>query len=201
MGITTVSATENKSEPKENHLDVTKHYRFVEPVVFMENNIEFLIFPDGSFDFDVKYNHYYNDLNSRRTSINTGLRTKSLNVQYTSGYYNKPMIAKDRFGRITRISDTRIYYDRMGNVTQIGSVDIDYQRGNRMVSKVGGLKVNYNHWGQIVHTSGYVNRLNRDLNCQVSINRDSFYDSKYDDNYYYYKRNGEVKKLKKNRYS
>jgi hypothetical protein len=200
LNITTVSATELTHEPNNTILEHSKRYRFVEPVVFIENNIEFVIFPNGDFDFESKNESYYNPYNSRRTDVNTSYKTRGVNIQYTTERFYKPMIVKDRFGNITRIGNTLIYYDRMGDVTQIGSVDIDYQRGNKIVSKVGGLKVAYNHWGQIVHTSGYVNRLNRDMYYQISINKNSLYDNNYDEDYFYYKKNGEIKKLKKNKH-
>jgi len=110
------------------------------------------------------------------------------------------MIVKDRFGKITRIGNTPIYYDRKGDVTQIGSIDINYRRGNKLVTKVGGLKVNYNHWGQIVHTSGYINQLNRTSYSYMTMNHDTFYGNNYDDNYFYYKKDGKLKKLKKNKH-
>ncbi|MFH4965303.1 hypothetical protein V8G69_09900 [Gaetbulibacter sp. M235] len=200
LSLTTVSASDIKPEPKGNNLDITKRYRYAQPVVFFESGIEFMIFPDGSFDFDTRHESYYNSSNSRRTSVNASFKTRGLNVQYTSDYYNKPMIIKDRFGKIIRIGNTPIYYDRMGDVTQIGSVDINYKRGNKLLYKVGGLRVNYNHWGQIVNTSGYVNRLNRNLNYQIAMVDDTFYDSHYNDDYFYYKKYGEVKKLKKNKH-
>ena len=59
------------------------------------------------------------------------------------------------------------------------------------------IRVNYNHWGQIVHTSGYVNHNNRDSNCQAALFNDSFYNKYDDDDYIYYKKHGKVKKLKK----
>lgn len=199
LSLTTVSASDIKPEPKGNNLDITKRYRYAQPVVFFESGIEFMIFPDGSFDFDIRHESYYNSSNSRRTSVNTSFKTRGLNVQYTSGYYNKPMIIKDRFGKITRIGNTPIYYDRMGDVTQIGSVDIDYKRGNKLLYKVGGLRVNYNHWGQIVNTKGYVNPLNRNLNSYYAVNNEMFYDKDYNDNYFYYKKGSELKKQKKNK--
>ena len=126
LSVTTVSATDVKPKPKGNHVDASKHYRFAEPIVFMERGIEFYVFPDGSFDFDVQQNFYYGPSNSRRVDINTRYTTRGQRVQYTSDRFNKNMIVKDRFGKITRIGNAPIYYDRKGDVTRIGSIDIDY---------------------------------------------------------------------------
>ena len=199
LSITAVSATNIHPKPKD-HLEISKHYRYAQPIVFVERGVEFSVFPDGSFDFDVLHETYYNGSNSRRTAVNASYATRNLHVQYTSGRYNRPMVIKDRFGNITRIGNTPIYYDCMGDVTQIGSVDIDYRRGNKTVSRVGGLRVNYNHWGQIIYTSGSVNHFNRDLNCQMAMGDDTFYDNHYDNDYFYYKKGGELKKHKKNKW-
>ncbi|WP_166966315.1 hypothetical protein [Yeosuana marina] len=199
LSITATSATEQHPEPKDNHVNPTKYYRYAQPIVFVERGVEFSIFPDGSFDFDVLHNTYYNNSNTRRTTINAGYATRGVQVRYTSVRSNAPVIVKDRFGKITRVGNSPIYYDRMGDVTQIGSVDIDYSRGNKIVAKVGGLRVNYNHWGQIVTTKGYVNSLNRTFNNYYALNNDTFYDNDYDDTYFYYNKNGKVKKVKKNK--
>ncbi|MCF8273389.1 MAG: hypothetical protein K9I95_06120 [Flavobacteriaceae bacterium] len=200
LSITTVSATEIHPKKKGNNSDISKRYRYAQPIMFIERGVEFMVFPDGSFDFDVLDNIYSNNSNNRRTAINASYDTKNLRVEYSSNRFNRPMIVKDRFGNITRIGNTSIYYDRMGDVTQIGSVDIVYNRGIKMVSKIGGLRVNYDHWGQIVHSSGYVNHLNRYTNSQLTMDDDTFYDDHYNANYFYYKKNGDIKKLKKNKH-
>ena len=200
LSITTVTATETHPKEKGNNSDISKRYRYAQPIMFIERGIEFMVFPNGSFDFNVLDNIYSNNSNTRRSTINASYANKNLRVEYSADRFNRPMIVKDRYGNITRIGNTSIYYDRMGDVTQIGSVDIDYSRGNKMVSKVGGLRVNYNHWGQIVNTKGYVNPLNRNFNSYYAVNNDMFYEKDYDDNYSYYKKGSELKKVKKNKH-
>ena len=89
---------------------------------------------------------------------------------------------------------------------------MSYKR-NGTLTQVGGLRVKYNHWGEIVYTQGQVNRFSNNCNicgvnsCSIDHNhrdRDYDYDDWYDDdiynnddNYYYYKQNGKVKKHKK----
>ncbi|WP_188653371.1 hypothetical protein [Yeosuana aromativorans] len=200
LSITTISASDIKPKKKEVHKELTKQYRFVQPIVFVERGIEFSLFPDGSFDFEIQRKLYNNYSNSRRTTVNAVYATRGVQVKYTSNRFREPMVFKDRFGKIIQIESTPIYYDRMGHVTRIGSVDIDYNRGTRLISKVGGLRVNYNHWGQIVNIKGYVNPLNRHLNSYYAANNDMFYDNDYDDSYFYYKKGHELKKFKKNRH-
>ena len=86
---------------------------------------------------------------------------------------------------------------------------------NTKVTQVGGLRVNYNNWGEIVNMRGNVNRNSNYCNfCGIDScnanhmhndrNRYDENDRSYndrinnnDDNYYYYKQNGKVKKQKK----
>ena len=96
-----------------------------------------------------------------------------------------------------------------------GSVFINYSRGKHAVlTQVGGLRVNYNHWGEIVNTRGQVNRYSNYCNycgvasCSIdhspknrhhddhdNYNDDDVY--RNDSDFYYYKQNGKVKKHKK----
>lgn len=183
-----------------NSTDTPKHYRYVQPVTFVENGIEFSIFPDGNFDFDFLYNDAYYNSNSRRSSINASYNGPRVSINYTSTSPNRNYISRDRNGTIRVIGNVPINYDRAGNVTQIGSVFIGYGRGrNTTLNQVGGLTVNYNNWGQIVSTRGYINAHNRNADfCAVqndSWNNNTHFDN--DDNYYYYQKNGKVKKVKK----
>ena len=54
MGLTTGSATEKISETKSIDLDITSRYRYAQPILFVERGVEFLIFADGSFDFNTE---------------------------------------------------------------------------------------------------------------------------------------------------
>ncbi len=207
LSITTVSASHEFPKKNVNHSDFEKRYRFAQPIIFIERGVEFFVFPDGSFDFDLLQNNIYNKSNSKRTSINTNYKIREQRVQFTSRRQRSPIIIRDRFGKIVRINNTSIFYDRMGEVTQIGSVDIDYYGRNKMVSKVGGLHVTYNQRGQIRNIHGYVNRWNRELNLQVAMNYDNFYDNHDDDDddvdnhdYFYNKKHGVFKKVKKNKH-
>ncbi|MGB5417291.1 hypothetical protein [Algibacter sp.] len=208
IGLTTASATELNNPKPQIKLEKKKNYRFAQPIMFEERGVEFFIFPDGSFDFNTKTNNgFYDDdyyrNNSRRSSINVNHRGPNSNTQYTSNRYpNKGVsISRDRDGTVRRIGNVYLNYDRNGNITRVGSVFINYSRGrNATVNQVGGLRVTYNRWGEIINTRGSVNRFNRNNNYQIRTDNDrdnNHYDD--DDNYYYYKQNGKVKKQKKNK--
>lgn len=153
IGLTTASATEQNTKKQFKN---NSFYKNAEPIVFVERGIEFLVFPNGSFDFNTK-NNFYN--NSRRSTINTRYQSSSKNIKFSNIRVKKGVIiSKDRFGKIKRIGNVFLNYDRRGNITQIGSVNINYNRGNGIVKQVGGLKVNYNRKGKIVNLRGKVNR-------------------------------------------
>jgi hypothetical protein len=209
IGLTTASASELNHPKQKIKLEKKKNYRFAEPITFIERGIEFLIFPDGSFDFNTNiHDDFYDDdvyykNNARRNTINTSQRGPNATFAFTVGSKKKRgvHISRDRFGKVRRVGNVYINYNRIGNITRVGSVFINYSRGRHAtVAQVGGLKVQYNRWGEIVSTRGYVNRNNRVSHCDVikyeDLDRDHY---DYDDDYHYYKKNNKIKKLKKNK--
>ncbi|MBP0902506.1 hypothetical protein ACFSKN_02660 [Mariniflexile gromovii] len=195
MVFLTASATDLNFNKENNKIDITKHYRYAQPIVFVERGVEFLIFPDGSFDF----NSNYNNSNSRRNSINASYNGPRVSINYSSAHTRSPYISHDRNGIIRSIGDVHLNYDRYGKITRVGSVSIDYGKGkNATLTKVGGLKVNYNHWGEIVSIRGAVNKYNRFNDYHID-NHNTYVNNNYhnDADYYYYKQNGKIKKQKK----
>ncbi|MEL0456437.1 hypothetical protein WJN01_09375 [Flavobacteriaceae bacterium SZ-1-7] len=219
IGLTTASATETTTEKPKTKIDINNNYRYAEPIMFLERGIEFLIFPDGSFDFNTHINNnghnddfYFRNSNSRRGSINASYSGPNVSVQYSSDFANRGVsISRDRDGKIRRIGHVYLNYNRYGKITRVGSVFIGYGRGRTAtLTQVGGLHVNYNRWGEIVSTHGKVNRYDSycnfcgDHSCTISHehgNNGYYHDDhdNYDDGYYYYKQNGKVKKQKKNK--
>ena len=208
MNATVIQATNTK-------IDVNRPSRYAQPIVFVERGIEFLVFPDGSFDFNTNYEDTY--YNSRRNAINASYHGPRVSISYSSVRPNRTYISRDRNGVIRSIGDVYLNYNRNGQVTRIGSIFIDYGRGrNATLTRVGGLRVNYNRWGEIVNVKGRVNGY--DDYCQVcgiygctmdhshddhhhdNHDNNRYDDWRNDDGYYYFKQNGEVKKHKKNRH-
>ncbi|QQY81354.1 hypothetical protein JJL45_10475 [Tamlana sp. s12] len=119
--------------------------------IFVESNIEFSIFPDGQFDFNILGNS--NNLN---VSINTG----NVSVSFNSGYNYNGYIQYDEYGAIIQIENIPIYYDDYGRVIQAGNVNIFYNNYGR-IARVGSLNVFYNNYNQFAYTTGYINIYNR----------------------------------------
>lgn len=200
LGVTFATATETTTSTKD--LENFKRYRNAEPVMFVERGIEFMIFPDGTFDFNTNYQNttsedmYYRRSSSKRGTINTTYGAPGTRVKYSTSRVRPrsgTIIKHDYNGRVRRIGNIFINYNRQGQVKRIGSVYMDYKRRNGILRQVGGLSVQYNHWGEIVNTFGYVNFNNRET-CHINNidniwhNDDSWQgDTVYDNDQYYYR--------------
>jgi len=221
MGLTTVTATEKISVNLEDDLNITR-YRYAQPILFVERGVEFMIFPDGSFDFNTNLvrgsqsgNDYYyrsSTLITRRGSINSTFGTPGTvsRVNYFESRDRGIIIQHDRAGKVRRVGNVFINYDRYGKIKRAGSVYMQYNSRNGLLTQVGGLSVMYNHLGEILNTFGFVNPFN--IMCGVCgvigcttnhaghhNNNDNNWNDNWqdDDDFYYYKKNGEVKKQKK----
>jgi len=210
VGVTFATASETVSELDGKDLRITKRYRFTQPILFVERGVEFLIFPNGEFDFntDVNYGHfgdYYRKSTTRRGSINATFGTPGVRINY-----NRPRgvrITHDRLGRVRRVGNVFINYDYQGRVKRIGSVYIKYRFGQ--LKQVGGLHIQYNRWGDMIGTRGKVNRSNQGCGfCGMTgctsehfhNNQDDWYDDGWDgrdDDYYYYRKGDKALKKKK----
>jgi len=192
-------------------------YRFAEPIVFFERGVEFLIFPDGSFDFNTEIQNnvtetYYRSSRTRRSSVNTtyGAPGTVNSVRYVNPRPRGVIITHDSNGQVRRIGNVFINYNRQGRIKRAGSVYMRYQNRTGLLRQVGGLKINYNRWGEIVHINGIVNHNNAELNCGFGSGNggqhqnDDFgyqdgFDGNFDEDFYYYRKNGRVKKHKKSK--
>ncbi|MDT0557261.1 hypothetical protein RM697_01295 [Ichthyenterobacterium sp. W332] len=211
MGLTTVTAAETSSATQGTDLDNTR-YRYTQPILFVERGVEFLIFPDGSFDFNTDFNTtsqttsvYYR--RNRRGSVNSTFGAPG------RGYYDysRPrgvLVTHDRSGRVRRVGNVFINYDRHSRVKRVGSVYMRYRHG--LLKQVGGLHIQYNRRGDMIGTNGFVNFSNQGngiFGIDGSLNdfnnnwNDDDLGQDWDDDFYYYRRNGETKKMKKQKRS
>ncbi|WP_431157900.1 hypothetical protein [Winogradskyella poriferorum] len=218
MGLTTVTASEKYSVKTSNDLDITSRYRYAQPILFVERGVEFLIFADGSFDFntDIFYAprrdvYYKNRRNRRSGSIGAPGHVYTRSNRGT-------LVRHDRLGRVRRVGNVFINYDRFGRIIRAGSVYMDYRRG--LLRQVGNLRVQYNRRGFMVGTRGQVNfnnpghgiygfndfesgrfsnnpRGQRNQRWNDDWDDDDWDEDWDDDHYYYYKKNGKIKKQKK----
>ena len=224
MGLTTVTASEKHSDISGK--DLITRYRYAQPILFVERGVEFMIFPDGSFDFNTNMvnaapyssNYYYRSTTSSTTTIRRG----SVNTTYGAPgtvnrvHFSTPrdrgvIVQHDRDGKVRRIGNVFINYDRQGKIKRAGSVYMQYDRRNGLLERVGGLRVRYNHFGEIINTFGFVNPFSNMcgvcgvMSCTTnhSFDHDAHGDADWDqdfhtdEDFYYYKQNGKIKKQKK----
>jgi hypothetical protein len=146
LGGLSVSAT-NTNKP--NQIDNSTAYRgYGNSFIFVENNIEFSIFPDGQFDF---YMPSYGP--------NVYVSTPGISISFNSGYDYNPYLQYDEFGAIIQVEHVPVYYDYYGRVIQIGNVFINYN-GFGYVNQIGGLYIYYNRYRNYSYYTGCINAFN-----------------------------------------
>ena len=203
VGLTSATAT-TAGDAVLNGEDLkTKRYGFTQPISFIERGVEFLIFPDGSFDFNTEVftaNPSDDDLYYKRNrrSINQTYGAPSTS-QYHTG--RGVIITHDRLGRVRRIGNVFINYDSQGRIKRAGTVYMTYRRGQ--LKQVGSLQILYTRYGQVIGTRGFVNHNNigngiYGINSHTSYTHEDYWDDNWnDDDFYYYRKNDEIKKSKK----
>ncbi|TYB76361.1 hypothetical protein [Bizionia myxarmorum] len=222
IGLTTVKANEIASVSTAGDLKIF-NAGYAQPIIFMECGIEFMVFPDGSFDFNTNTrqqtsnfddNYYHRNSNqTRRGSVNSTFgapRTRS-NVRYSAPRDQGVLLTHDANGQVRRIGNVFINYDRNGKIKRAGSVYMSYNSRNGLLTQVGGLHINYNHWGEIISQFGMVNPFNNVCqfhnipNCTLnhgSGNHQNNYNNNSgnsDDNYYYKSEKSNLEDIQKSK--
>ena len=170
-------------------------YRDAEPIIFREHGIEFMLFPNGEFDFNTRPS-------GPRYAINN-----TNGAPGTRGYYGTSergiRVEHDNFGRVRRIGNVYINYDAFGRVKRIGTIYMSYN--SFAVTKVGNMRIVYDRRGRIVDVFGFINYANNGYfynprgehysggNGGYGDDYDDDYES--DDDYYYYKKDGSKVKM------
>ncbi|MEM7187536.1 MAG: hypothetical protein AAF466_12845, partial [Bacteroidota bacterium] len=135
-----------------------KHrYYNSQSVRFVENDVLFTVFTDGTFSFTDQFNGRPYRFQKRNHRSN--YYGKNGRRGHRRGYGHRPLRVKtDRYGSIVSVNGICISYKRNGKVRQIGSVPIYHQRG--LMVQVGGMTLQYNRFGEIRNTFGQINRFN-----------------------------------------
>ena len=211
LGVTFATALEQVSELNSKDLRNSKRYRFTQPILFVERGVEFLIFPNGEFDFNTNANYansgdYYRKSTTRRGSINATFGAPGVRNNFNRS--RGVRITHDRIGRVRSVGNVFINYDYQGRVKRIGSVYMTYRFGQ--LKQVGGLHIQYNRWGEMVNIRGHVNRSNQGCGiCGITgctANHFDGYNDRYDndwesrdDDYFYYRKGNKTSKKKRNK--
>ncbi|TYA59098.1 hypothetical protein [Formosa maritima] len=145
-GLTVSASTTNQPKQFDN---TTTWSGYGNSFIFVENGIEFSIFPDGQFDFYMP--SYISNVN---------VYVPGISISFNSGYDYNPYLQYDEFGAVIQIERVPIYYDYYGRVSKIGNVFINYNSFG-YVTQVGGLFIHYNRFYKYSHYTGYINAYNR----------------------------------------
>jgi hypothetical protein len=119
--------------------------------IFVEQGVEFAVFPDGQFDFNVR--DYGPNFSAYADFGNVG-------ISFNTGYSYDAYVQYDDFGAVIQIENVPVYYDYYGRIVQAGNVHIRYNNFGR-VARVGGLYVHYNRYNRFSYCSGFINVYNR----------------------------------------
>ena len=170
-------------------------YRDAEPIIFKERGIEFMLFPNGEFDFNTRPSgprYHVNGTNG---------------APGTRGYYGPSergiRVEHDNFGRVRRVGNVYINYDAFGRVKRIGTIYMSYN--SFAVTKVGNMRIVYDRRGRIVDVYGFINHANGGYNYNPGTHYsggnghydddDDYGDDYNDDDYYYYRKDGSKAKM------
>ena len=198
-GLTTVTGSERISDKLSDQLDNPLRYGYAPTLQFMERGIEFMVFPDGSFDFNTEINTY-GDVYYRNSMVVNRTRRSSVNRTYGSPALNHlggVIVTHDSQARVRRIGNVFINYDKSGKIKRAGSVYMSYNRGNGRLTQIGGMRVHFNSWGELVNSQGFVNHESYYMNTFDIVDSGYYTDDfDYEDEDFYYYKNGKQKKKK-----
>ena len=168
-------------------------YRDAEPIIFKERGIEFMLFPNGEFDFNTRpaIRPRVNGTSGAPRGMYYGTSERGIRVEH------------DNFGRVRRVVNVYINYDAYGRVKRIGTIYMSYN--SFAVTKVGNMRIVYDRRGRIVDVFGFINHANGGYFYNPGTNYsggnvgygygDDYGDEYNDDDYYYYRKDGSKAKM------
>jgi hypothetical protein len=169
-------------------------YRDAEPIIFKERGIEFMLFPNGEFDFNTRpaVRPRVNGTSGAPRGMYYGTSERGIRVEH------------DNFGRVRRVGNVYINYDAYGRVKRIGTIYMSYN--SFAVTKVGNMRIVYDRRGRIVDVYGFINHANGGYFYNPGTNysggNDGYgygddYNDDYesDDDFYYYRKDGSKAKM------
>lgn len=152
LGGLNLNATNTTNSKFENSLTGTVFARnYDNSFIFVEQGIEFAIFPDGQFDFNIQ---------SHSSNFDAQINYSGVNFSFNSGYRYDSYVQYDDYGAVVQIESIPVFYDYYGRIVRAGNIFINYNSFGR-ISQVGGLVIHYNKYNVYSYSSGYVNYYNR----------------------------------------
>lgn len=169
-------------------------YRDAEPIIFKERGIEFMLFPNGEFDFNTRpIRSRTNETTGAPRRVYYGTSERGIRVEH------------DNFGRVRRVGNVYINYDVFGRVKRIGTIYMSYN--SFALTRIGNMRIIYDRRGRIVNVFGFINYANNGYVYNPRGNHNSGgnggygygddYEDDYgnDNDYYYYRKDGSKVKM------
>ncbi|MEZ7495204.1 hypothetical protein QO206_06885 [Leeuwenhoekiella aequorea] len=134
------------------------------PVIFIERGVEFLVYPNGTLDFNVT---------PSSTRMN-GKYVKQVyyagnhNVDYKTGAnYRKGYVQYNRSGQVIQIGTLTIDYLRNGQVSRIGAIPVKYKKGR--LDQIGNAKMHYDRSGRIYKQTGNLSNGKDKIDLNIKV--------------------------------
>jgi len=124
----------------------TNYHRYEKPFIFVENGVEFAVFNDGQFDFNI--------IQSNRANVH--INTRNINFSFNTGHNYDVFVQYDNYGAVIQVENTPIFYDNYGRVRRIGATHMYYNHLG-YASRIGNLHIRYNDYGVYYGQTGYIN--------------------------------------------
>ena len=131
--------------------NTANRYNNNQPFVFVESGIEFAVFQDGQFDFNV--------LRTNQRGVNVRLNTGIIDFSFNTGRNYNTYVQYDDYGAVIQIENTPVFYDYYGRVNRIGNIHMNYNHRN-LISRIGNMHLSYNQYGEFRYANGIINNYN-----------------------------------------
>lgn len=123
-------------------------YNQAQPITFVQKGIQFFVYTNGEFDFQVVRSNSY----GRRGNQYLNAPGSTFGVYFP--YSNGRLVRYDYWGNIKQVGRNHIFYNRNGKVNHIGSVSMRYRKGR--LARVGNMTLLYDRWGRISGLQGRI---------------------------------------------
>lgn len=147
IGATVQAADLAREKADSNKISV--NHKTISPVIFIERGVEFLVYPDGTLDFNVTPSSM--QMNGRYVKEIYYPGNHAVNYG-TGANYRRGYVKYNRNGQVIQIGTLDIDYLRNGQVARIGAIPVKYKQGR--LDKIGNVKMHYDRSGRIYKQTG-----------------------------------------------
>lgn len=143
----------NRIETTNKNVESVTVNNHEKPIKFIEQGVEFLVYPYGDFDYKKRAVHH-----DTGSTVGIGIKIPGtgIHVGSSKSIGGDAYVKYDDSGRIKKIGHAYVDYDYSGRISQAGKVYIGYNKKG-LVSNIGGLHIYYDYSGNITSLDGYVN--------------------------------------------